>query len=254
MPLILIPLYVLYLVALLGIVALIDAYVTKSKKVKIAVIAVGLLLPTHDIIITNMLGAYYCHTDPNPKTFIKAKVEYPESIYWEDNVYPGFSEKDRALMIMNYLDGVHLKTMALNGEGGKVYVYELNSSKAWEPLKALKYDSGKEHFDMVKKIAENIMQTSEKIYTKPSAPKMNYTVTFDEVKLNPFSGKFLYSDETKIIDNKTQEVIAYNKRLMHFFYLLAPDFALGNRYYSPDAMCGNKYPNFDEMFNYQRVV
>ena len=48
---------------------------------------------------------------------MKKKIEKPISIYWEDNVYPGFNKEDRELMIINYLDGVHLKTMALNGDG-----------------------------------------------------------------------------------------------------------------------------------------
>ncbi len=236
------------------VVILVRRFVTKSKSVTAILIAIGVLLPTYDIIITNALGAYYCKADPNPKTFIKEKVEYPESIYWEDNVYPGFNEEDRKLMIMNYLDGIHLKTMALNGDNGKVYVYEVNSSTVWQPLKTLKYDSGKEHFNMINNIAGGIMQTSEKIYTKKTMPQMNYTVTFDEVKLNFFARKFLYSDETKAIDNKTGEVIAYNRRYMHFFYNIAPDFAVGNRYYEQDSICGYRYPNFDEMFNYKRVM
>lgn len=82
------------------------------------------LLPTYDIIVTNGLGAYYCLSSPNPKTYIKLTIEKPISIYWEDNVYPGFSIEDRKLMIMNYLDGKHLQTMALVGDDGKIYVYE----------------------------------------------------------------------------------------------------------------------------------
>ncbi len=241
MGIVLVPLYMLYILAVALVVILVHRFITASKFVMIALITIGVLLPTYDIIITNILGAYYCKADPNPKTFIKEKVEYPESIYWEDNVYPGFSKEDRKRMIQNYLDGVHLKTMALNGDDGKVYVYELNSSKAWQPLKALKYDSGKEHFDTVNKIAEGIMETSEKIYTKESMPKMNYTVTFNEVELNPFARKFLYSDETKVIDNKTNEVIAYNRRIMHFFYNIAPDVNVGGRYYVQYPICGVRY-------------
>jgi hypothetical protein len=88
-------------------------------------ISIAFLLPfTYDIILTNILSAYYCLVaSPHPKTKIEKKVEYPISIYWEDNVYPGFSKEDRELMIINYLNGVHLKTMALNGDNGKIYVY-----------------------------------------------------------------------------------------------------------------------------------
>ena len=70
---------------------------------------------TYDILLTNIFGLYYCKiAPPHPKTKIEKKVAYPISIYWEDNVYPGFSKQDRELMIKNYLDGVHLKTMALS--------------------------------------------------------------------------------------------------------------------------------------------
>jgi len=50
---------------------------------------------TYDIIITNILSYYYCESTPtHPKTLITKKIEYPESIYWEDNIYPGFSKED----------------------------------------------------------------------------------------------------------------------------------------------------------------
>jgi hypothetical protein len=97
----------------------------------------------------------------------------------------------------------------------------------------------------------NSYQVTQKIYTKQTMPKLNYTVTFNEVKLNSFARKFLYSDETKIIENNTSKVIAYNRRYMRFFYNIFPDFEVGGRYYA-EAMCGDKYPNFDEMFNYAR--
>jgi len=34
-------------------------------------------------------------------------------------------------------------------------------------------------------------------------------------------------------------VIAYNRRYMRFFYKLLPDFASGNIYYYPHAVCGS---------------
>ncbi|MBN1839166.1 MAG: hypothetical protein JW802_03885 [Campylobacterales bacterium] len=223
---------------------------SEKKWLHRAVLAIIFLIPTYDIIITNTLGAYHCLTTPS--TYISKKVEYPESIYWEDNVYPGFSKEDRKLMVMNYLDGIHLKTMALNGEDGKIYTYETNAS-VWEELKPLEKDRGQPYYDRVNAIAQNIMETSEQIYTKETMPKMNYTVTFDEVKLNQLSSKFLYSDETKIIDNQTGETIAYNRRVMHFFYNAFPDLVQGDKYYWKEPVCGYKYPNFDEMFNYKRA-
>lgn len=201
------------------------------------VLAILILIPTYDIIITNVLAGYYCLT--TPKTFINKKVEYPISIYWEDNVYPGFNKEDRKLMIMNYLDGVHLKTIALNGEDGKVYIYEANAS-TWEQLKPLEEERGQPYYDMVNAIAQNIMETSEQIFTKETMPKTNYTVTFDELPLNPLSRKFLYSDETKVIDNNTAETIAYNGRVMRFFYNVFPPVG-GNIFYSQYSVCGDSY-------------
>jgi hypothetical protein len=185
------------------------------------------LIPTYDIILTNILGGYYCFT--TPKTYIKQKVEYPLSIYWEDNVYPGFSVEDRKLMIINYLDGKHLQKMALNGDDGKVYVYHLEkpiTEQIKREFNASKYKNIYEQY------SQYIIDSSERIHTKETMPKMNYSITFNEVKLNPLSRKFLYSDETKVIDNNTSEAIAYNRRYMPFWYNIAPDFALGNRYYS----------------------
>ena len=199
------------------------------------------LFLTYDIIITNILSAYYCNTAPYPKTKIEKKVEYPLSIYWEDNVYPGFSKADRELMIINYLDGVHLKTMALNGDDGKIYVYRAKEGE----FKSFKYDE--KYKNRYTQYAHIIMQREE-VYTKQSMPKLNYTVTFNEVPLNSFARKFLYSDETKVIENNTSRVIAYNRRYMRFFYKLLPDFASGNIYYYPHAMCGYYfYRGFDEM-------
>ncbi len=252
----------LYILAVALVVILVRRFATKSKSVTVILIAIGVLLPTYDIIITNALGAYYCKTDPNSKTFIKEKVEYPESIYWEDNIFGGFDKEDRKLMIMNYLDGVHLKTMALNGEDGKIYLYEADSS-IWEKLKPLEKERSQSYYDMVDTIAQNIMQTSEKSYTKQNMPKINYTVTFDEVKLNFFAKKFLYSDETKIIDNSTNETVAYNRRYMRLFYNIAPDLSLGNLYYNPwdGQICGSEDTQyffrhiFDEIYiNYSGAI
>lgn len=212
----------IYILVAIGVYKLTKRF-SQQRWVHRTVLAIIFLIPTYDIIITNILGAYHCLTTPS--TYISKKVEYPLSIYWEDNVYPGFNAEDRKLMIINYLDGVHLKTMALNGDDGKVYVY---SAKEGE-FDSFQYDE--KYKDRYTQYASIIMQ-NEKVYTKETMLKTNYTVTFDEIRLNPFSRMFLYSDETRIIDNNTKETIAYNRWYMPFFYNIAPDFVLGNRYYS----------------------
>ncbi len=224
----------------------------KKKYIAKIVLAVFILFPVYDIVITNILGVYYCLlASPHPKTKIEKKVEYPISIYWEDNVYPGFSKEDRELMIINYLDGVHLKIMALNGpENKKVYVYHTTQEDIKKIRKKIR---GIENVITYNKaFAAEIMKT-EKIYTKKTMPKTNYTVTFNEVKLPSFARKFLYSDETKVIENSTNKVIAYNRRIMHFFYNILPDF-VGGRYYDPDAICGGSYFWFTHrVFNYKPI-
>jgi len=229
----------LILLIILVIYVVVAKYIYKSLKDEFSnkkyisklVLAFFILLPTYDIFITYILSGYYCLTTPS--TYIEKKVEYPESIYWEDNVYPGFNDEDRKLMIMNYLDGVHLKRMALNGDDEKVYVYEIDKNI----YKDLKHN--KEKYKYKHEQYANIILKTQKIYTKQTMPKMNYTVTFNEIELNSFTRKFLYSDETKVIDNKDNEVVAYNRRYMRFAYNIFPDIALGDIYYVQGSMCGS---------------
>lgn len=221
---------------------------------------------TYDIVITHTLSLYYCHiSSPQPKTQILKKVEYPESIYWEDNVYRGFDREDRKLMIQNYLDGIHLKTMALNSPDGKIYVYRADEY-SWDKYKELdiKIKNNLKNMSKIRSknsnlIAENkelskqkwttsltsILET-EKIYNKETMPKMNYTVISNEVKLNSFERKFFYADETKVIENQTDKVIAYNQRYMRFYYNIFPDLVLGNIYYS-SKICGNSASSFENL-------
>jgi len=245
-----------------------------KKAISKLILAIFILIPTYDIIITNVLGGYYCLTTPD--TFINKTVKYPESIYWEDNVYPGFNEEDRELMIKNYLDGVHLTKMALNGDDGKIYIYtrkipkekydeidkqlkiasktyiQLNTKfkqpnlleenkPLWLELRDKKIEAKKIVNEMEKQRDQLIEDypVKEKVFTKQSMPKLNYTVTFNEVNLNFFSRNFLYLDITKITDNITGKVIAQNQRIMKLFYNITPD--LRPTYYDPEPMCGDWY-------------
>ena len=298
-----------------------------------------ILIPTYDIILMVFLGGLHCLTTKS--TYIDKKVEYPQSIYWEDNVYPGFTKEDRELMIKNYLDGVHLKSMALNTPDGKVYVYNCQKdmqlykksqkekqaiNKKLEKLQKEFNTLSRQRSDLIltkkiytqeeyKKLSEldkkkmihlhdiwinpykmvatwhkyvkntkeiqslsdkiqqirteekrvkettpnyfaNFIQQcrqSEKIYTKDTMPKTDYTVTFNEVKLNPLTRHFFYSDETNIIENKTQKIIAHNQRLMPF-QINAFFFMDMHQYYEPIAFCGGSYFWFTHrVFNYKPI-
>ena len=200
---------------------------------------------THDILFTKVLAWRICKADPNPKTFINKTVEYPGSIYWEDNIYPGFDENDRLLMIRNYLDGVHLTTMALNSPDGKIYLYSA-TKKDWQTsqeIHARKKEGN--YYDTMKEEAKTIAARGKTI-TRQELSQINYKVAFNPVQLTPFQCRYLYSDEVTITENKTNEVIAYNRRLMRRWYLLSPDMA-GGRFYFPKAMCGyGEIIRFDE--------
>ena len=172
-----------------------------------------LLALTHDIIITNILAYRICKADPTPKTFIKKTVEYPKSIYWEDNIYPGFDEKDRLLMIRNYLDGVHLKTMALNAPDGVIYVYTA-TEEDWQVQRG-----EQNYFDKLDAEVRTIAKRGN-ILSKQAMPQLNYSVIFNPVLLTTFQQRYLWSDEVTITDNKTNELIAYNRRLMRRWYMI----------------------------------
>lgn len=211
---------------------------------------IGIFALTQDIIFTNILAAKICRGDPQPITFIKKTVEFPESIYWEDNIYPGFDEKDRLVMIRNYLDGEHLKTMALNAPDGTIYLFTATPDdwQASREIKAKRREGN--YFDTIELEAKAIAERGTTM-SKATMPALNYSVIFNPVKLTNFERKYLYSDEVSISENGTGEVIAYSRRLMRRWYLLMPDVAMGNRYYYPKAMCGKDelYGVDDEVFS-----
>lgn len=209
--------------------------ILKWTGISVIVLTLGYL--TEDIIVTNVLGVYYCSQDPKAGSFIKQKVEYPESIYWEDNVYPGFNESDRRLMILNYLDGKRLKSMALNGDDGKVYFYSAKESD----LSSFKFDREK-YKNRYEQFVDLVVQ-NEKKFTRENMPIMKYKVTYNKVRLDNFSRRFLYADEVEVIRSQGNEVIAYNRRYMRFFYKLFPNLA-GRAFYYPHSICGDKTTKF----------
>lgn len=259
----------------------------KSLLTLFLTLIVGMTLYASDVILSNTLGAYYCAQEPNPKTYIKHTVEEPISIYWEDNVYPGFNDEECKGMVANYLDGVSLQTMALNTPDRKVRVYNyVNVPQSYIDLvkegyaatkeaqdKRAIFDKARNHknfedyppdFDQIRDIyfkADNKRKAlvkqieAEKAKldlvitetTRDQMPQMNYTVKTDEVHLSDIARKVLYSDEMTISDNRTHEVIAYNRRIKQLFSAaLMPDFA-GGRYYVEGSYCGDPSKLFDRL-------
>ena len=119
MGLILLLVFLAYLIVAIIVVAL-TAKFAKSKKTVVVVVLFFILFPFRRLIFYKTLFAYYSRT---PLQEIHETVESPVSVYWEDNVWPGFDDRGRACMVKTYLDGKHLKVLALNGEDGRIYLY-----------------------------------------------------------------------------------------------------------------------------------
>lgn len=271
----------------------------KKLLIFLLLLIASITLNASEVILSNTLGAYYCAQEPNPKTYIKHTVEEPISIYWEDNVYPGFDEADAKLMVANYLDGVHLQTMALNTPDGKVKIYsyanvsqsyidlvkegeevkkdlqektiiknnafskmyDKNSRKIreeytdeWKEITTKSGDAFRKQEALTKQIesARSKLDLIITETTKEQMPQMNYTVKTDEVYLSDTARKVLYSDEVKITDNRTKEVIAYDRRIMQLYSAsLLPD-AVGRRYYYPHPLCGDEVSDRTVFFMLKR--
>lgn len=260
----------------------------KKSLIFLLVLITSITLYASDVILSNTLGAYYCAQEPNPKTYIKHTVEEPISIYWEDNVYPGFNDEECKGMVANYLDGVRLQRMALNTPDGKVRVYSYVNvpqryidlvkegyaatkeaqekrmlfEDAWKKYKAKEWT--KAEFDVVAKewgqldnkreaLTKQIEAEKAKLdlviteTTRDQMPQINYTVKSDEVHLSNLARKVLFSDEMTITDNRTREVIAYNRRIIQLFSAtLLPDL-VGGRYYVQGSYCGDPSKLFDRL-------
>ena len=206
--------YIIPYLAVNTIVMVITVKYTNKIWIRGIVAAALFLIPTYDIIITNILGAYYCATAP--KAFIKETVEYPQSIYFEDNVFNGFNEQDIENMMNNYLDGIHLKTLALNLPDGNVaiYHYEKNQDEYDKIVKEVKQELGKKtlRYDDIRARIIKIIDSNKIITTKDKMPKMNYAVLYDKVSLNQIASKFFRADDMRVINNRTNEVISYQRR------------------------------------------
>ncbi len=202
---------------------------TDKKWIKIVSIIIFTLIPTYDIIITNLLGFYYCNTAPKP--FIKEIVEYPQSIYFENKSKKRvFYSKDS--LIENYLNGLNLKSLALLDKDNRIYLYT-----------ATKYD-WKEFYDtadleVIEVIKNRIKKNTEQIYTIKNAPKLNYTVRFSDIALNKFTSLFLIGFKTEIFDNSTSELIAYDENYYKFYYNFFPNLEYDTKKGdTSEMMCG----------------
>lgn len=105
----------------------------RSKVVVFVVVLLFVFFPFRRLIFYNILFFYY---SMSPLQEIHETVESPMSVYWEDNVWPGFDAYSRQWMVKNYLDGKHLQLLALNSDDGKIYLYRA-SQETFSKSKAL---------------------------------------------------------------------------------------------------------------------
>ncbi len=125
-----------------------------SKKAVWLVVLFFVLFPFRRLIFYETLFAWYSRT---PLQEIHETVESPESVYWEDNVWPGYDERSRACMVKTYLDGVHFKSLALNGEDGKIYLYRatIDSFAESEKLRP-EYEKRKQIIETLREEAKDV--------------------------------------------------------------------------------------------------
>ena len=71
-----------------------------------------------------------------------------------DNVFDGFNEQDIENMMNNYLDGIHLKTLALNLPDGNVVIYH--------------YEKNQDEYD---KIVKEVKQATTAVVPAQKSPR-----------------------------------------------------------------------------------
>jgi len=190
---------------------------------------------------------------------IRQTVESPISVYWQDNVWPGFDAYGRNWMVEQYLDGMHLQALALNGDDGKIYLYRADAASFAESekmrpardqkkreLDAMKKDAmeigrkggdNKELWRIIREIEkkstefgayyepwkrelQGIMDRPEVFVSPDKLPPMRYRVDFNTVKTGYPASRLLHTDEITITDVEKNKVIAFSRRYMAYAFWL----------------------------------
>jgi len=194
-----------------------------------------------------------------PLQEILRTVESPESVYWQDDVWPGFDTYGRKWMVEQYLDGVHLKVLALNGADGKIYLYRADADTfavsermrpardqkrkeieameeeaknvgrnggdnqaMWERIRKIKREAPESaaFAQPRKKELEGIMDRVEVFQSAAQLPAMRYRVDFMPLD-NWWRKKGIYhADQLTITESDTGKVIAYSRRYLAFSFWL----------------------------------
>jgi len=218
-----------YLVVVVPLVLWMVKSLTGSNKAKWAALVLLLVGPFWRPLFCGLLFKIVVH---EPLQEILQTVESPESVYWQDDVWPGFDAYGRKWMVEQYLDGVHLKALALNGDDGKIYLYRAagemfseaeNRGERMERLdpQAEDYPKLRAAYMRLKKAAvEQITNKAEIFKSASQLPPMRYRVHFMPLD-NWWRERSIYhADQITITESATGKVIAFSRRYMAFSFWL----------------------------------
>jgi len=156
-------------------------------------------------------------------------------------------------MVETYLDGVHLKTLALNDGNGKLYVYRATpgdfaeSAKLWPgvveaekafddlyqkagrritkenvPYQAV-YSEKRNEFRKLRKQEAAVVLQREEVYpfadgysSAVDLDQFQYKVQFNPIHLQKWQEKFVWCDGLEIWDLRKDTTLASNKRCLEY--------------------------------------
>lgn len=194
-----------------------------------------------------------------PLQEIHQTVESPESVYWQDDVWPGFDTYGRKWMVEQYLDGVHLKTLALSGDDGKIYLYRAdadtfaesermrpardqkrkeievmeeaamdvgrkggNNKEMWERIRKIKNEAKEfgSYMEPRKRELQGILDRAEVFQSISQLAPMRYRVHFEPLDDRWREKGIYHADQVTITESATGKVIAYSRRYLGFAFWL----------------------------------
>ena len=263
----------------------------RGWRTKSLVVVILLLAPFWDVIIAKGIMWNFARKNA-PLQSISQTVEKPESVIWIDNVWPGFDEYGRHWMVESYLDGVHLKTLALNDGKGKLYVYRATaedfaaSAKLWPEVveaqnkfedlyqkagrrttkeivpyqfDALKKRDAfqklrKQEATVVLKRAENYPFT-EGDSSAVDLDQFQYKVQFNPIPLTAWQAKFVWCDNLEIRDQQNNILISDNKRCLEYTPMTALTYQGGSPFEGGLMLGEERTYEFDDkvLFEYADV-
>lgn len=123
-----------------------------------------LSLTFFDVLLTQGLMMKF-ERDYKPLQKIYKIIEDPQSIYWVDDIWPGFDEYGRRWMVEHYLGGNKLKTLALNDGDGRMYIY--HATQRDYHLSSIQYKK----FEKIKKKSEVLTKKIQKAKLNGEDPR-----------------------------------------------------------------------------------